>query len=105
VKIRQPLLEQIKDDAVKESLQWVVDFISQAALLQPEFKFFDLEFNKAETAVRIPHAMGFTPIDVLVTYTTGGTVTFLYERFTSRDLVITTSGACRVRFFAGKYST
>jgi hypothetical protein len=104
VLIRRPLFDKIEDVAVRDSLQWIFDYVTAEGLLQSNFKHFELEFRKAETEVKVPHGLGFSPIDIMQTYKTGaGAITFVYEKFDTTNLVITTTGACVVRFFAGRY--
>jgi len=104
VLVRRPLIDQIEDAATRESLQWMYDFVTTEATLISNFRHFSLEFNKAETALKIPHGLNFAPIDIIQTYKTGaGAITFVYEKFDTTNLVITTTGACVVRFFAGRY--
>lgn len=102
--LRRPLIDQIQDAATRESLQWLYDYIVAESLLGSDFKHFTLSFSKAETELKVPHGLKFSPIDVIQTYKTGaGDVTFDYEKFDTTNLVITTTGACVIRFFAGRY--
>lgn len=104
VLIRRPLFDQIEDQPTRESIQWLYDYVTAEGILQSNFKHFALEFRKAETEVKIPHGLGFAPIDIIQTYNTGaGAITFVYEKFDTTNLVLTTSGACVIRFFAGRY--
>lgn len=105
IELRRPLLEQIKDLAVRDSLQWIFDYITANDLLQGRFEHFSLSINKAETALRIPHNLGFVPLDIIPTQATGGSVNFLHEKFDNTHLVITTSAPTVLRFFAGRYDT
>lgn len=101
---RRPLIDQIKDITVRESLQWMYDYLQAVPLLSSNFEHFEQEFLKAETEVSVPHRLGFVPKDVIETYKTGaGAVTFVYEKFSPTNLVITTTGPCVLRFFAGRY--
>lgn len=102
--LRRPLIDQIEDASVRESLQWIYDYVQAETLLQANIKHFSMSFNKAETELKVPHGLGFAPIDAWLTYQTGaGTLSFVYEKFDTTNLVITTTGACVVRFFAGRY--
>lgn len=101
---KRPLIDQIQDITVRESLQWMYDYLQALPLLSSNFEHFQKEFLKAETEVSIPHRLGFTPLDIIQTSLTGaGAITFNYEKFSSTALVITTTGPCVVRFFAGRY--
>ena len=104
IALRRSPLEQIEDPNLRDSLQWIVDYLLTLDLLGSNFKFFELTFTKAETALAVPHKLGFQPIDILQTSLTGaGVPTFVYNSFTDKNFVITTTGACVVRFFAGRY--
>lgn len=108
--LRQPTLEQIQDVAVRESLQWFLDYLSAAPLLQGEWKYFELSFETSfSTQVKVAHGLPFVPKDIIQTAVvkTGGTtpvVSFQVEQFDRTHLYITTQHPCVVRFFAGRYS-
>lgn len=102
--LRRPLFDVIKDDATRESIQWMYDYLQAIALLQGQFVHFELQFTAAVTSEKISHRLGFTPKDIIVTSLIGpGTVTFNYSEFTNDVLSITTNGAATVRFFGGAY--
>lgn len=64
-----------------------------------------LEFLSAQTNAKIPHGLGFKPLDVMQTSLIGAgvTVTFNYDLFDTETIDITVSGACSIRFFIGAY--
>ena len=98
------LLSEIQDQYIKQFFQWIKDFLNEQDLLLSNFKFFSLNFGTAVTKRKIPHGLKFKPQDVILTSKIGaGAVTFVYDEFTGTDLVITTTGACDIRFFAGLY--
>lgn len=102
--LKRPLIDQIEDANVRQSLQWIYDYLKVIPLLLSNFSHFEKSFLKAETELRIPHKLGFVPVDIIPTHKTGvGDVTFIYEKFDANNLVITTTGACVVRFFAGRH--
>jgi len=104
--LRKPLVELIEDENVRESLQWVYEYLSQIPLLGGQFTHFIVKFSAAVANEKIPHKLGFTPTDVIQTSIIGPggvTATFGYAQFDKTNLVITTSGACVIRFFAGRY--
>jgi hypothetical protein len=102
--IRQPLLEQIEDITVRDSIQWILDYVRNQSLLNGSFQHFEVEIKKAVTNEAIPHRLNFTPKDVIFTSQIGlGVVTFNYGRFDERNLYLSTTGPCTVRFFAGRY--
>lgn len=99
---RRPVFEAIEDEKVRESLQWMYEYILSQAILKGNLQVFELTFGRAETTLDIPHNLGLVPRDVIPTYWTDGvTVTFNRDRFTSTTFNITTSAAATVRFLAG----
>ncbi len=97
-------LERISDPYTRDQFQKVFEYVRDTAILRGEFKFFSYTFTKAETNYRIPHGLGFLPLDVLQTSLTGaGTLTWNYTLFTDTYLDVTTSAACVVRAFIGRY--
>lgn len=107
--LRQPPLENIKDEATRVSLQWVKDFLDQIEILKGSFQFFELTFSRDDTNIRIPHNLGFIPVDFIRTNTVGtGTLTLNYTKMDREffDFTITGSSAADplvARFFAGRY--
>ena len=103
--IKRPILDAIVDVNIRQSLQWLYDYVQAEPLLgSSNFEHFQREFLKAETEVKVPHRLGFTPLDIIQTSLTGaGAISFIYQKFDSSNLVITTTGPCVVRFFAGRY--
>lgn len=103
-KVRDLLADTVQDPAARQALRWLQDYLQIGVpLLSGDFRVFELEFNAAVTALAIPHNLPFIPTDIIQTYVTNSaTVTWLYEQFTTTNFVITTSGACKVRFLAGK---
>lgn len=109
VLIRIPPYERLIDPTARECFQWIIDYVQAVPLLQGNFEHFELEFNKAETNLFIPHRLGFLPLDIIQTSLTSpsgsATITFKYDKFTTTNFCITTSAACAVRFFAGRYQS
>jgi hypothetical protein len=102
--LRRPVLEEIKDERVREAVQWLYDFLSEQPLLNGQFEHFNLDFDGTLTNEKISHSLGFAPYDIIVTRTTGsGTITFNYDRFDDKFIDITTTGPVSVRFFGGRY--
>ncbi len=107
--LRQPRLEDIADIPTRTSIQWLKDYIDQCELLKGEFQFFELTFTNDDTALKIPHNLGFVPFDFIVTRTVGtGSLTLNYlqmdkDFFNFKLTGTSTSDPLVVRFFAGKY--
>ena len=98
------LLDNLVDDRVRYNFQTILEYIRRVPILRGEFKHFELTFTKAETNKRIPHNLGFLPLDVIQTRLTGsGAITWNYSLFTDTFLDVTTTNACVVRAFIGRY--
>lgn len=103
-KLLRLLIKEIKDQYIQNNFEWLQNYINEEDLLQSRFKAFDLDIVGAETNLKIVHGLNFQPLDIIQTFKTGsGSVTFNYDKFDSVNLDITTTGACRVRFFAGRF--
>ncbi len=101
---REPTLVPVEDKATQENLQRLSDYLRGDVLAAFHGRFFEITFTTAVTARRYAHKLGFTPKDVLQTYVTEGvTVTWLPDQFDGTDVLLTTTGACTVRAFIGKY--
>jgi hypothetical protein len=69
------------------------------------FRHIELEFDQAVTDFRYQHNLGFLPKDLIKTRFIGpGELTFDYDQFTDTEIVLSTSGACLIRFFLGTFS-
>ena len=98
------ILKDIQDQYVRENFWRILKFFQKDPLLKGEWTFFDLKFDSAVTSRKIPHGLGFKPLDVIQTSLTGpGTLTWEYDNFDTSYLVVTTSGPCKVRAFIGAY--
>ena len=104
--LRRPLFEDIEDERVRESLQWIYEYLINQSLLTGNFQFLSVTVTAAVTSLLVPHNLGFAPKDIILTSVSNGqTATFIYGSFTSTNISLTTSGACTVRFFGGSYGT
>jgi len=96
--------DKIVDESVRDSMQGVEVYLQAQALLQGEWKFFEINFTGEQTNLKYAHDFNFTPTDVLITSIQGDhRVVFNYELFDGTNLDITTEGPVKVRFFAGRY--
>lgn len=97
------LLKEIKDDYVRENFQLLRNFFLRRPFLR-DWEFFEITFAGAVTNAKIKHTLNAKPQDIIQTSKIGlGNVTFEYEAFDAQYIVITTTGACKVRFFAGNH--
>lgn len=96
--------KEIDDEHIQENFRRLQYGLNDLALLKGQFKFFKFSFDTAAASKRIPHNLGFAPKDVLQTsVTNGASVTWEYDSFDRDYIYITTSAACDVRAFIGRY--
>jgi len=95
---------RIDDPVLREYIRIIKEDLANEQILKGEWKFVEYTFTQAETNKKIPHKLGFTPKDVLQLSLTGaGSITWNYSSFDETNLDITTTGACVVRAFIGRY--
>lgn len=99
----QLFVKEIADATLRKNFQGLQEYFqAQNQLLG--FQFLELNFLQAAVAAQVSHNLGCIPQDILVTRITGpGEATFLWNAFTSRNMYVTVSGPCRIRFFYGNY--
>jgi hypothetical protein len=98
------LTAEVQDPYAQENFKRLNALLESAAILKGEFRFFELTFNAAVTNQVFKHRLGFLPKDIIQTAVTEGvTVTWHYASFTATDVVLTTSGACTIRVYIGRY--
>lgn len=104
VSIPDLILKDIDDKYIRENFFRLQKFIQKFPLFRGEWEFFSLNVTSAVTTSAIPHGLGFRPTDVLQTSSIGpGVMTFNFDLFTDKNLIVTTTGACTVRAFIGAY--
>jgi len=84
-------------------LQDVIYYIKSIALLKYNFVFKEVTLD-SDGIHEIRHGLGYKPKDVIITYLSGGNITFNYDQFTSDVIVVTTTGitsSLTVRFLYG----
>ncbi len=98
------ILKNIKDQYVRENFKRINLFYQTFSLFKAGWQFFEITNADAYTNKKIPHGLGYKPLDVLQTSTIGtGVLTFNFDKFDDKNLDITTTGACTVRCFIGTY--
>lgn len=96
--------DKIEDENVRDSFQATEEYLQGQVLLQGLWKFYELDFDVAVTNFKHPHALRFTPTDIICTGVQGDQrVTFNFDQFDGTSLDITVSGPVKLRFFAGRY--
>ena len=105
MRIRKPLVELIEDEAVRESLIWLYEYLVQLPILRGEFEFFEVDIRSSIVDESIPHKLGFVPKDIILTSATNGAqVIFNYDKFTLENIVVQTNVPSVIRFLAGRYT-
>jgi hypothetical protein len=98
------ILKDIDDQYVQQNFFRLQKFFEKFPFFRGEFKHFEFTFDRALTSQKVSHGLGYKPFDVIQTFITGpGTLTWEYENFDDKSLVVTTTGACKVRAFIGAY--
>ena len=98
------ILKDIEDEYVRENFFRLSEYVKRDSIRKPLWKFFEITFEAGGTDIEYPHNLGYIPKDVLVTSCSNNeNVVFNYDEFTRTHLVMSPSGACTVRFFAGRY--
>jgi len=94
----------VEDPIIREYIEDLQDEINNQAVLKCKFEFFEFEFDTAVTNEKKKHNLGFVPDAIVELYKTGvGVVTYNYVNFNKEEFDITTTGACKVKFLAGRY--
>lgn len=97
-------LIEVDDKVAAENFRRILDFLKSTPILAGQFELLEFSTNGAVTALRIPHQLGFVPVDVIETSNRGsGSVTYLYTLFERDAILITTNGPVIVRAFVGRY--
>lgn len=97
--------KEIDDEFTQENFKRLWEFINYHPLFKGSFKFFEFTFDSAVTNKQLTHKLPFAPKDVItLNVSNGATVTWNYDLFNSEFLVVTTSGACTVRAYVGRYA-
>jgi len=103
--MKELIFKDIADDYIRENFTRVQKYLNEDNFAKCQWKHFEVIFPGATTNRMIAHRLGFQPLDLVQTFKTGvGTVTFNYDDFSDTSISITASGACRVRFFLGRYN-
>lgn len=98
------ILKDITDKYIRENFFRLQKFFIKFPLYRTELVFFERNFLSAVTSQTVAHGLGFKPTDIIQTSLIGpGTLTWEYDKFDAINLVVTTTGACKVRAFIGAY--
>jgi hypothetical protein len=95
-------LTGILDPKVRSALTQIQNEMNTQSILQVGFKHFDVTIPGAISNYEVPHNLGFTPTDIIVTWATGSSYMIQYEPSTSQSIYITTSGEANLRLLVGR---
>jgi hypothetical protein len=97
-------LKDISDKYTRENFFRLQKFFEIYPFFKGNFKHFEFDLQAAVVGHRIKHGLGFKPLDLIQTSVIGsGAVTWLYAEFDTTNLVVTTTGPCKIRAFVGAY--
>lgn len=104
MRVLKLFFSEIKDQYIRDNFRKIVEYLTGKAILQGEYRFYEIVIPSAVTNYKFAHNLGFVPKDVLQTSKTGaGTLTWNYTLFDRDNLDITTSGACTFRGYIGRH--
>lgn len=96
-------IKEISDAYVQNNFKKLQDYFNSQNQLQ-DFNFVEFVFSGAIQNQKLAHGLSIVPQDVLIMRLTGpGALTLNWGLFDSKNLDITTTGACRVRLFVGSF--
>lgn len=100
-------VSQFDDPYIQQNFKTIGDLFRGIPFLKGEWKFLEFQVLATGTGQKVTHTLGYTPKDVIVTSTIGGSITFNYNSFDGTylnfDATVTTS-PMTVRAFVGRYS-
>lgn len=103
MKISLPI-KDVSDGILRSVFLLLVNQLNRFTFLDAEWSFVEISFDAAVTDYKHKHGLAFVPKDVIQTSLVGsGGVTWSYAKFDSEYLYLTTTGACTVRAFVGRY--
>ena len=101
------LIPEMSDSKVRENFQRIQDFYTKEyeALTMKKLAPVRFEHTASEAGVqKVAHGLGQIPTDLWITWVSAGTATLNYGNMTETMVEITTTAACTLRGFAGKYT-
>ena len=99
-------IREIKEDFSRENFLRIERESKDNVVRKGNFKFFELVLNSAVTELPLKHGLNFQPLDVILLSVRSpdtATVTWHYDSFTRENIVVSTSAACTIRAYIGRY--
>lgn len=97
---------EIKDDFSRENFVRIERESKDNVVRKGNFKFFEFVVASAATELKLKHGLNFQPLDVIMLSIRSpdtATVTWHYDSFTRENVVVSTSAACTIRAYIGRY--
>lgn len=100
---------QFADKHLRQNFQIIGQFFGGNPFLKGQWKFLPLVITVSGVNMKIPHNLGFQPLDIIVLSSSGGAFGFNYPLFDSTDIIVTASLTnpnvpLTIRMFIGRYS-
>lgn len=96
--------ENIEDPLIRDAVFNIIEEFRNQDTFNSQLRHFEYTFTAAVTNFKLPHKLRFTPKDAYFTSQIGaGVAKFNYALFDSTNIDITTTGADKIRFFAGSF--
>ena len=100
-------ISQIEDPYVQTNFKTFGEIYNTSPFLKGQWRFITIEIPRTVTGLKVEHKLSFTPLDMLVTSVTNGTLTVKYGEFDSTFIVLdatVTTAPMTVRAFLGRYT-
>lgn len=99
-------LKEVVDKFSQDNFKRLQQHIAEDPFDKGHFQFFTHTFSRAEIKLKIPHKLGFQPADVMTLSVRPETegVVWHYDLFDPTNIVISSSNACTVRAYLGRYA-
>lgn len=97
---------EIVDKFVRENFQKLESYFIAEPFSKGNFKFLEIVLAKAASNKAVAHNLTYAPKDVILLSVLSpdtATVTWHYDLFDRQFIYITTSAACTVRAYIGRY--
>jgi len=102
--ISEVKLGLITDPIIREAITSLYEDLRNIALLKAEFKHVEITFDAAVTDFKFYHGFSFIPTHVITGFVTNNAnVIWDLDESTKDYILLTTSDACTVRAFLGRY--
>jgi len=99
------ITKEIADVNIRENFAKLKRELELQQILGGYWRFFEWEIKAAGSELPIKHNLSFTPKDIIFLAVQGDrNFWFNFEQFDEKNIYVTTSGPCVLRFLAGRYA-